>query len=45
MPTYEYECQKCGKTHERMPLQGTCDCGGVLLFSRHGSSSERAVQA
>ncbi len=38
-------CKKCGKTHERMPLQGTCDCGGVLLFSRHGSSSERAVQA
>jgi DNA polymerase, archaea type len=39
----EFVCKKCKKSYARIPLQGSCPCGGELLMSYHGSVSNRAV--
>ncbi|MBI4019192.1 MAG: hypothetical protein HY364_02965 [Candidatus Aenigmarchaeota archaeon] len=36
-------CQKCAKSHPRMPLSGRCECGGPLLFSYQGSAAQKVV--
>jgi DNA polymerase, archaea type len=39
----ELNCEKCGKSYSRMPLVGSCECGGQLLFSYQGNSSKTLV--
>ena len=36
-------CKKCNKQYRRMPLQGTCECGGALLIANHGSVSTKLI--
>lgn len=38
-------CQECNKQHRRIPLQGSCDCGGKLAISYHGSTGSKIVNA
>lgn len=33
----EFICESCNKSYRRMPLTGTCGCGGRLLISYHGN--------
>ena len=33
-------CQKCSKTYPRVPLIGSCECGGGLLFSSPNGLAE-----
>lgn len=35
----EFVCSKCKKSYRRVPLIGTCECGGNLLISFRGSIS------
>ncbi|MBS3050974.1 MAG: hypothetical protein J4400_02405 [Candidatus Aenigmarchaeota archaeon] len=39
----EFVCKKCKKTYRRMPLNGACECGGEILISYHGSTSDKVV--
>lgn len=39
-----FVCQKCSKSYRRMPLQGSCACGGELLIAYQGSVSNRMVR-
>jgi len=32
-----FVCKKCDRSYRRMPLCGSCECGGELLISYHGS--------
>ena len=36
-------CEKCAKSHPRMPLSGRCECGGALLFSYQGNAAQKIV--
>ncbi|MBI4170617.1 MAG: hypothetical protein HY514_02900 [Candidatus Aenigmarchaeota archaeon] len=38
-----FVCKKCAKSFRSIPLQGSCECGGEILMSYHGSVSNRAV--
>lgn len=37
----EFVCKKCRKNYKRMPLSGTCECGGELLFSFNGNVGKK----
>ncbi len=37
----DFICQKCKKTHRRMPLSGRCECGGDILIGFQGSMSTK----
>ena len=37
----EFVCAKCKQSHRRMPLNGSCECGGTLLISYHGSAGAK----
>lgn len=39
----EFVCKKCGKTQRRMPLNGICECGGEMLISFQGNTSDKVV--
>lgn len=39
----EFVCKKCKKSYRRMPLNGACECGGELLISYQGSTSDKVV--
>jgi DNA polymerase I len=36
-----FVCKKCSKSYRRMPLCGSCECGGELLISYHGSLGDK----
>lgn len=36
-----FVCNKCSKKYRRMPLQGSCECGGELLISHEGSVGKK----
>ncbi|MBI2578486.1 MAG: ribonuclease H-like domain-containing protein [Candidatus Aenigmarchaeota archaeon] len=38
-----FECKKCSKSFSRPPLSGSCECGGELQITYHGSSGDRVV--
>jgi DNA polymerase II large subunit len=38
-----FSCVTCGRDYRRPPLCGTCDCGGVLLFSTASGLAEKVV--
>jgi DNA polymerase I len=35
-----FSCGKCGKFYNRVPLIGSCSCGGQILFCHQGGSAE-----
>jgi DNA polymerase I len=39
----EFICKKCSSSYRRMPLNGSCSCGGELLISYHGSSGDKVA--
>ncbi len=38
-----FVCKKCAKIFRSVPLQGSCECGGEILMSYHGSVSNKAL--
>jgi DNA polymerase I len=38
-----FSCEKCGRFCSRVPLVGSCACGGRFLFSHKGGAAERVV--
>ena len=40
----EFICEKCKKSHKRIPLTGLCSCGGKVLISFRGSVSGKCRQ-
>lgn len=40
----DFVCEKCKKTHKRIPLSGLCTCGGRILIAYQGSVSEKCRQ-
>ncbi|KHO47493.1 MAG: DNA polymerase I [archaeon GW2011_AR5] len=39
----EFVCKKCKKSYRRMPLNGVCECGGEILISYQGSTSNKVT--
>jgi len=39
----EFACTKCDKTYRRMPLRGTCECGGEILICCNGSVGKKII--
>ena len=39
----ELLCKKCNKSYSRMPLRGSCECGGELVFCFHGNVGTKMV--
>jgi DNA polymerase I len=35
-----FSCEKCGRFYNRIPLVGSCSCGGRILFSHRAGTSE-----
>jgi DNA polymerase I len=40
----EFICEKCRKSHKRIPLSGLCTCGGRIMISFQGSVAEKCKQ-
>lgn len=38
-----FECKKCSKSFSRPPLSGSCECGGELQITYHGSSGDKVA--
>jgi len=38
-----FVCRKCGKFYSRPPLVGTCECGGLFLFSSSHGPAESVL--
>lgn len=39
----EFVCKKCKQTFRRMPLNGVCECGGEILISYQGATSDKVA--
>lgn len=40
----EFLCEKCKKTHRRMPLSGLCSCGGKIKILYQGNVADKCKQ-
>jgi len=40
----EFMCEKCKKSHRRMPLSGLCSCGGKIKIFYQGSVADKCKQ-
>ncbi len=38
-----FVCDKCGKRFRRMPLSGSCECGGNVLIFHNGNTGDKVV--